>query len=72
MSKNKQNHRELKVYTKYYQPFYKKQEIVPEIRLKGVWLSKWGYNCGDLVKITRLENSIIIQNLNSPLPVITL
>lgn len=64
--------RELKVYTKYAFSKFGEPSVLPEIRLRGQWVLKWGFNCGNRVKIFKNDDSIIIKNLVSPLPIIYL
>lgn len=72
MKIDKTDKRTLKVYTKYAFPTFKSPSILPEIRLKGNWLSKWGYNCGDSVSVTKVGHSILIRHGNKSLPIIKL
>ena len=60
--KETKKQRKLKVYSKYSTDFYRKVKILPEIRLKGVWLKKLGYECGDEIMIYSIESAIIIRN----------
>lgn len=70
--KASKDQRELKVYSKYAFQAFKSPSILPEIRLKGNWLSKWGYNCGDVISVIKVGDSILIRNGNKSLPVVVL
>lgn len=70
--KASKNQRELKVYAKYAFSKYGKASILPEIRLKGVWVRNWGFECGNEVQIIKAGNGIIIRNNKNPLFVIRL
>ena len=42
--------------------------IVPEIRLKGSWLEKWGFNCGDKITATKVDNEFILIKKKGYIP----
>ena len=64
--------RELKVYTKYALSKYGKASVLPEIRLKGNWVSEIGFTCGDKITIFENGNTILIRNKKDSLSVIIL
>lgn len=64
--------RSLKVYSRYSNPSFKKSSILPEIRLKGLWLKKWGFACGTEIDVVKTEYGIIIKDKNQKAPVIVL
>ena len=52
------NSRKLKIQTKR-QGAYSKENY-PEIKLGGLWLERMGYHPGGVVKVTSIENELII------------
>ena len=64
--------RSLKVYSRYNNPYFKENSILPEIRLKGLWLKKWGFDCGNEIHIIKTEYGIIIRDKNQKPPTIVL
>lgn len=62
----------LKVYARYNNPSFKKSSILPEIRLKGLWLKKWGFACGTEINVIKTEYGIMIRDKTKKLPVIVL
>lgn len=54
--------RKLKIYTRLSNPKYSQPVLIPEILLKGNWLKKWGFECGDEIKIVKTKVGISIIN----------
>lgn len=56
---NQKNQRQLKVYPKHRRNF-RKDVIVPEIRLCGQWLKQAGFNSGKTVSVQIENNKLVI------------
>ena len=54
--------RQMKVYTRYWNPEFKEDGKYPEIKLRGNWLKDAGFNCGDSIQIIVRQNSLEIIN----------
>lgn len=57
---NKNNTRNLRICSHYLQRKYSKGCDVPEIRLRGKWLLNAGFNIGDYITITIIEEKLTI------------
>ena len=64
--------RSLKVYARYNNPSFKESSILPEIRLKGIWLKNWGFSDGTEIYVIKTEYGIIIRDKNQKPPTIIL
>ena len=69
---NPKDKRKLKVYTRYSTDVNRKVKILPGIRLKGEWLSNWGFECGDEIAVLNIGRAIIVRSGKEKLPVIRL
>jgi len=62
MENNKRDHiRTLKVYSRFIIPSFGRARILPEIRLTGKWLEKWGIKSGEEIKVIKTECGIYIR-----------
>lgn len=66
------NTRKLKVYTRCNNPIYARRSLLPEICLKGNWLKKWGFDCGDEIHVFRTKFGIIISKTQNDIKTIVL
>lgn len=64
--------RELKVYTRCNNPIYARRSLLPEICLKGSWLRKWGFDCGNEIKVIKTKFGISIVNCKVEIPFVIL
>jgi len=64
--------RTLKVYSRFIIPSFGKAVLLPEIRLTGNWLRKWGFECGTTINVIKTEGGIIIRSSTQSPPVIHL
>lgn len=51
--------RKLKIHTKY-RPSTRRATTIPVIKLEGKWLSKLGFNEGQMINIEQKKNKLII------------
>lgn len=58
--------RTLKVYSRFIIPTYGKAATLPEIRLMGKWLEKWGFKVGNNISVMKTQGGMLITNLNQP------
>ncbi len=72
MKNNKNTVRSLKVYARFNDTPSKINEKIPEIRLKGNWLKKWGFDSGKNIKVLKTEYGIIISNNDAFPPIVVL
>lgn len=54
--------RTLKVYSRFIIPTFGRAIILPEIRLTGKWLEKWGIKSGEQIKVIKTECGIYIRS----------
>lgn len=54
----------MRICSHYLQRKYSSGNKVPEIRLRGKWLQKAGFEIGDYVLITITEKGLLISNKN--------
>jgi hypothetical protein len=52
--------RSLKIQPRYKFLKRKQTKVIPEIKLSGDWLKKLGFNSGERVYITAMENVLVI------------
>ncbi|HRD40331.1 MAG TPA: hypothetical protein PLC65_17010 [Bacteroidia bacterium] len=64
--------RTLKVYSRFIIPSFGRARILPEIRLTGKWLEKWGINSGEEIKVIKVEGGIYIRYGTQEPPIIEL
>ncbi|KIO75688.1 hypothetical protein TH53_19230 [Pedobacter lusitanus] len=56
-----QQHRSIKLQTKYVPLAYHQSRQVPELRISGVWLDQCGFHAGDMVDIAIVEGELLIK-----------
>lgn len=64
------NSRSLKIYRKYQTRKYRGTTI-PQIRLEGKWLEKFGFKEGQMINIKPMKNKLIItiEKKNNPIKI---
>lgn len=64
--------RQLKVYYRYGNIPHLENSILPEIKLKGVWLKEWGFDIGTEIIVSKTQYGLTIIKKNEYPPVIKL
>ena len=61
LSMGNQQHRSIKLQSKYVSLAYRQTKQVPELRISGLWLDQCGFHAGDMVDIAIVDGELLIK-----------